>query len=56
MNKIYIMIFFVLMQIIGILAVSRNSSFTEPGISFQWNSNLEDWDINSLPGPDNGKP
>jgi len=45
-----------LLQIIGIFGASRNSSFSEPGISFQFNSNLDGWDINAPEGPDNGVP
>ena len=40
----------------GILGASRNSSFSEPGISFQWNSNLDGWDIHTSEGPTNGVP
>jgi hypothetical protein len=50
------LIIFMLMQIMGIFAASRNSSFSEPGISLQYNSNLEGWDMDSPEGPDNGVP
>lgn len=50
------LIIFLLLQIIGIFGASRNSSFSEPGISFQFNSNLRGWDINTPEGPDNGVP
>ena len=47
---------FMLLLIIGVLGVSRNSSMSEPGISLQWNSNLDGWDKFKQDGPDNGVP
>ena len=56
MNKMANLLFFVLMLMIGVFGESRNQSFSEPGISIQYNSNLLGWDINTAEGPDNGVP
>jgi len=37
-------------------AATLNSSFSEPGIAFEYNSHLVGWSGSELDGPDNGVP